>query len=473
MTVSSISSTAHSRHSELWSCILDEGALATEPVLSGLAVRYAFMETPELPLRAVFELDLLGTTPESIPECIAWHSLRLGPSCYSGGKQSYSRPIPIVKDRPGGQNTNKHLQADPILNVLDIVKPGVLTGDEVRKLFLYAQEKGFAIPAVNCTSSSTINAVLEAARDQKTPIIIQVSQGGSAFYAGKGLPNGNQEASILGAVAAAKHVREVAKAYGVPVVMHSDHCAKKLLPWMDGMIEADEAYFKEHGVPLFSSHMIDLSEETNEVNIGTTRKYFERLAKVNCFLEMEIGITGGEEDGVNNEDVDASKLYTTPEDVYQVYKSLSEVGPNFSIAAAFGNVHGVYKPGNVVLRPGLLKTYQDYVVEKENITNNKKPVFLVFHGGSGSTHEEIIEAVSYGVVKMNVDTDTQWAYLCGVRDFVQEKAGYLEAQVGNPEGQDKPNKKYYDPRVWVRCGEKTMSKRVSEANTSLGNVNTL
>jgi len=353
------------------------------------------------------------------------------------------------------------------MGVLDIVPVGVLTGDQTRKLFEYARENKFAIPAVNVTSSSTANAVLEAARDIKAPIIIQCSQGGSAFFAGKGLPNGNQEASIAGAIAAAQHVRTVAASYGVPVVMHSDHCAHKLLPWFDGMLEADAAYFQQHGVPLFSSHMLDLSEESKEENIATCVKYLEKMTKLNIWLEMEIGITGGEEDGVDNTGVDNSSLYTQPEDIYDVYNSLSKVSPNFSIAAAFGNVHGVYKPGNVKLRPEILGNHQKHVSEK---TGKDKPLFLVFHGGSGSTKEEIHTAVQNGVVKMNVDTDTQFAYLVGMRDFFKKKEGYLQTQVGNPEGPDKPNKKYYDPRVWVREGEKTLTERVKEACTDLGNV---
>ncbi|PCH39468.1 fructose-bisphosphate aldolase [Wolfiporia cocos MD-104 SS10] len=356
------------------------------------------------------------------------------------------------------------------MGLLDIVPPGVLTGDNVRKLFEYAREKQFAIPAINVTSSSTANAVLEAARDIKSPIIIQVSQGGSAYFAGKGLANDKQQASIAGAVAAAHHVRLVAKDYGVPVVMHSDHCAHKLLPWFDGMLAADEAYFKQHGEALFSSHMLDLSEEPKEQNIATCASYFARMAPLGLWLEMEIGITGGEEDGVDNSGVDSSKLYTQPEDIFDVYSALSKVGPNFSIAAAFGNVHGVYKPGNVRLHPELLQKHQLYAEER---TGKKKPLFLVFHGGSGSTKEEIRTAVQNGVVKMNVDTDTQFAYLAGIRDFVQSNAGYLQSQVGNPEGPDKPNKKYYDPRVWVREGEKTLSARVKEACADLGNVNIL
>ncbi|KAL1946409.1 hypothetical protein VTO73DRAFT_15536 [Trametes versicolor] len=358
------------------------------------------------------------------------------------------------------------------MGVLDIVPAGVLTGDNVRKLFQYAKENQFAIPAINVTSSSVANSVLEAARDIKSPIIIQVSQGGSAFFAGKGLANDKQQASITGAVAAAHHVRAVAKAYGVPVVLHSDHCAKKLLPWFDGMLAADEEYFAQHQEPLFSSHMLDLSEESKEENIETCVKYFKRMAPLGLWLEMEIGITGGEEDGVDNTDVDNSRLYTQPEDIFDVYSALSAISPNFSIAAAFGNVHGVYKPGNVKLHPELLNKHQVYAEQKLG-GKTTKPLFLVFHGGSGSTKDEIKTAVQNGVVKMNVDTDTQWAYLTGIRDFVQNKSGYLQSQVGNPEGADKPNKKYYDPRVWVREGEKTLVARVKEACTDLGNINRL
>jgi len=358
------------------------------------------------------------------------------------------------------------------MGVLDIVPAGVLTGDNVRKLFEYAKENKFAIPAINVTSSSTVNAVLEAARDIKAPIIIQSSQGGSAYFAGKGLANDKQQASILGAIAAARHVRTVAKAYGVPVVLHTDHCAHKLLPWFDGMLEADEEYFKAHGEPLFSSHMLDLSEEPKEENIATCAKYFKRMSKMGQWLEMEIGITGGEEDGVDNTGVDNSTLYTQPEDIWEVHDALAKISPNFSIAAAFGNVHGVYKPGNVKLRPEILGNHQSHVAEKLG-GNNQKPLYLVFHGGSGSTKDEIALAVSHGVVKMNVDTDTQYAYLAGIRDFVQKKSAYLQSQVGNPDGDDKPNKKYYDPRVWVREGEKTLSERVKEACKDLGNVDRL
>ncbi|KAI8381455.1 fructose-bisphosphate aldolase, class II [Radiomyces spectabilis] len=358
------------------------------------------------------------------------------------------------------------------MGILDIVPAGVLTGDNVRKLFSYAREHKFAIPAINCTSTSTVNAALEAARDIKSPIIIQFSNGGAAYFAGKGLSNKNQEASVIGAVAGAQYVRAVAKAYGIPVVVHSDHCAKKLLPWFDGMLAADEEYYKANGEPLFSSHMLDLSEETKDENIEICLTYLKRMAAIGCWLEMEIGITGGEEDGVNNENVENSALYTQPEDIWDIYKAFSEVTDLFSIAAGFGNVHGVYAPGNVKLHPELLGKHQAYVVEQLKC-DNPKPVYFVFHGGSGSTEEEIAEAVRNGVVKMNVDTDTQWAYWCGLRDFYKAKQDYLQTQVGNPEGANKPNKKYYDPRVFIREAEKTMIERVKRACKDLHNVDVL
>lgn len=341
-------------------------------------------------------------------------------------------------------------------------KTGVIVGDDIHKLFKHAQSEGYAIPAINVTSSSTVVAALEAARDSKSPIILQLSNGGAAYFAGKGVSNSNQEASIAGSIAAAHYIRSIAPSYGIPVVLHTDHCAKKLLPWLDGMMDADEAYFKQHGEALFSSHMIDLSEEPKEWNIATTKKYLQRAAPIKQMIEMEIGITGGEEDGVNNEDVDNNSLYTQPEDIYDIYKELSAVSPLFSIAAGFGNVHGVYKPGNVKLRPELLQKHQAYVKEKTGAKDDK-PVFLVFHGGSGSSVDDFRQAISYGVVKVNLDTDMQWAYLSGIRDYIQSKSGYLQTQVGNPDGDDKPNKKYYDPRVWVREGEKTMSQRIKVA----------
>lgn len=358
------------------------------------------------------------------------------------------------------------------MGVLDVVPAGVVTGKNCIKLLEYAREKQFAIPAFNVTSSSTVVAALEGARDSKAPVILQVSQGGAAFFAGKGVKNDQQQASIAGAVAAAHYVRAIAPTYGVPVIMHSDHCAKKLLPWFDGMLEADEAYYKEKGEPLFSSHMLDLSEETKEENIEICAKYFKRMAKIDLWLEMEIGITGGEEDGVDNTGVDNASLYTQPEDIWDIYKALSAISPAFSIAAGFGNVHGVYKPGNVKLRPELLESHQAHVKEQLK-TDNPRPVFLVFHGGSGSSKSEITTAVKAGVVKMNVDTDTQWAYMIGFRDYFAAKKDYLDTQVGNPEGEDKPNKKHYDPRVWVREGEKTMATRVKEAMKDLLTAGTL
>ncbi|GMM37263.1 fructose-bisphosphate aldolase [Saccharomycopsis crataegensis] len=350
------------------------------------------------------------------------------------------------------------------MGVQDVLsrKSGVIVGDDVRKLFEYAKEHKFAIPAINVTSSSTVVAALEAARDAKSPIILQTSQGGAAYFAGKGVDNKDQNASIQGSIAAASYIRAIAPAYGIPVVLHTDHCAKKLLPWFDGMFEADEAYFKKHGEPLFSSHMIDLSAESDDYNIATTAKYFERAAKMNQWLEMEIGITGGEEDGVNNEAADKDSLYTSSETVFKVYEALAPISPNFSIAAAFGNVHGVYKPGNVVLKPSILGEHQEYA-SKQIKSTNSKPLFLVFHGGSGSTQEEFNTGIENGVVKVNLDTDCQYAYLTGIRDYVLTKKDYIGSMVGNPEGDDKPNKKYFDPRVWVREGEKTMSKRITEA----------
>ncbi|CUM63665.1 uncharacterized protein PRCAT00001249001 [Priceomyces carsonii] len=349
------------------------------------------------------------------------------------------------------------------MGVKDVLKrkSGVIYGDDVRQLYLYAQKKGFAIPAINVTSSSTVIAALESARDNNAPIILQTSQGGAAYFAGKGVDNKNQEASIAGAVAAAHFIRSIAPTYGIPVVLHSDHCAKKLLPWFDGMLDADEAHFKKFGEPLYSSHMLDLSEETDEENISTCEKYFKRMNKMGQWLEMEIGITGGEEDGVNNEHVQKESLYTLPETVYKVFAALSPISPDFSIAAAFGNVHGVYKPGNVQLRPEILGEHQEYA-QKKSGSKNPKPIFLVFHGGSGSSQADFDTAISHGVVKVNLDTDCQYAYLTGVRDYVLKKKDYLMAPVGNPEGEDKPNKKYFDPRVWVREGEKTMSARVTE-----------
>jgi len=345
------------------------------------------------------------------------------------------------------------------------VPVGVITGADVIKLLNHARDNSYAIPAFNCTSSSTANSVMEAAAKNNSPVMIQASNGGGQFMAGKSIKDKN--ACAAGSIALALHVRVMAPYYGIPVIMHSDHCAKKLLPWFDGMLEADEAYFAQYGVPLFSSHMLDLSEEPDEENIAICVQYMKKMAPMNILLEMEIGITGGEEDGVNNEDIDPEKLYTSPEQVYSVYEALAPIGDMFSIAAAFGNVHGVYKPGNVSLSPEKLLKHQEYAKEKLS-SENDKPIYLVMHGGSGSTEEEIKTAVSAGVVKMNVDTDTQWAYWDGCRAFVAENSDYLQGQIGNPKGPDAPNKKYYDPRVWMRKSEESMGARCGVAMERLG-----
>jgi len=351
------------------------------------------------------------------------------------------------------------------------IKSGVATGNTVQEIFKLAKEKNFAIPAVNVSGSNTINAVLETARDLNSPVIIQFSNGGAQFNAGKGLSNENQKAAIAGAFAGAKHVHLLAKAYEVPVILHTDHCAKKLLPWIDGLLDAGEQYYKENGVPLFSSHMIDLSEEPIKENIELCKKYLARMDKMGMTLEIELGITGGEEDGVDNSDVDASKLYTQPEEVAYAYEELKKVSNHFTIAASFGNVHGVYKPGNVKLTPKILDNSQKYI--EKNYQTEKNPVDFVFHGGSGSTLEEIREAIGYGVVKMNIDTDLQFALMEGIRDYMNNKLEYLKTQVGNPEGVDLPNKKYYDPRKWLREGELTFKTRLKQAFNDLNNVNTL
>lgn len=351
------------------------------------------------------------------------------------------------------------------------IKPGVATGDEVQEIFNYAKEKGFALPAVNVIGTDTINAVLETAATINSPVIIQFSNGGAQFNAGKGLSNEDQKSAVAGAVAGAKHVHELAELYGATVILHTDHCAKKLLPWIDGMLEASEKHFEETGKPLFSSHMIDLSEEPIEENIEVCKAYLARMSKMGMTLEIELGITGGEEDGVDNSDVDESRLYTQPEEVAYAYEELMKVSPRFTIAAAFGNVHGVYKPGNVKLKPTILKDSQEYISKKYGVPHNT--IDYVFHGGSGSSLEEIRESIGYGVVKMNIDTDLQYAFLEGVRDYIQNKSAYLQAQIGNPEGDDAPNKKHYDPRVWLREGEKTFITRLKKAFEDLNNVNTL
>ncbi|MDA9341397.1 class II fructose-bisphosphate aldolase [Flavobacteriaceae bacterium] len=351
------------------------------------------------------------------------------------------------------------------------IKPGIATGKEVQKIHQFAKEKGFALPAINVTGSNTINTVLETAAELNSPVIIQFSNGGAHFNAGKGLSNENQKAAIAGGVSGAKHVHELAKVYGATVIMHTDHCAKKLLPWIDGLLDAGEEHFKLTGSPLYSSHMIDLSEEPIEENIEICKKYLERMSKIGMTLEIELGITGGEEDGVDNSGVDSSKLYTQPEEVAYAYEELMKVSDQFTIAAAFGNVHGVYKPGNVELTPIILKNSQEFVQKKYNTGNN--PIDFVFHGGSGSTLEEIREAIGYGVIKMNIDTDLQFAFNEGIRDYMNNNVAYLKTQIGNPDGADLPNKKYYDPRKWLREGELTFKKRLTQAFKDLNNVNTL
>ncbi|WP_296150182.1 class II fructose-bisphosphate aldolase [uncultured Flavobacterium sp.] len=351
------------------------------------------------------------------------------------------------------------------------IKPGVATGDQVQEIFKYAKEKGFALPAVNVTGSSTINGVLETAAKLNAPVIIQFSNGGSIYNAGKGLSNAGEKAAILGAIAGAKHIHTLAEAYGATVILHTDHCAKKLLPWIDGLLDASEKHFAETGKSLFSSHMIDLSEEPIEENIEICKEYLTRMSKIGMTLEIELGITGGEEDGVDNSDVDSSKLYTQPEEVAFAYEELLKISPRFTIAAAFGNVHGVYKPGNVKLTPKILHNSQVFVQEKFNTEAN--PVDFVFHGGSGSTVEEIREAIGYGVIKMNIDTDLQFAFTEGIRDYIVKNVDYLKTQIGNPEGEEVPNKKYYDPRKWMREGEVTFNTRLEQAFKDLNNVNTL
>ena len=337
------------------------------------------------------------------------------------------------------------------MSTLDELFPaGVIVGNQVQELFAFAKSGGFALPAVNCTGTNSVNAALETARDMDKPIIVQFSNGGAAFYAGKGLSNDGQRASIAGAIAGAQHVHHLAELYGVRALVHTDHCAKKLLPWVDGLLDAGEAHYKKFGKPLFSSHMLDLSEEPLVENIEICKRYLERMSKMDMTLEFELGVTGGEEDGVDNTGVSSSRLYTQPEEVAYAYEELMKVSPRFTIAAAFGNVHGVYKPGNVKLRPVILHNCQEYVQQKYGTAD--RPLNLVFHGGSGSTLEEIREAVSYGVVKMNIDTDLQWALWEGIKNYYVKNEGYLQGQIGNPKGPDEPNKKYYDPRAWLRSG---------------------
>jgi fructose-bisphosphate aldolase, class II len=347
---------------------------------------------------------------------------------------------------------------------------GVLHGAAVQELFEIAKKNQFALPAVNVVSTNTINGVLEAAKAANSPVIIQFSNGGGIFYAGKSLSNVDQAGAIAGSISGAKHVHDMALAYGVQVILHTDHCAKKLLPWIDGLLDAGEKHFAETGKPLFSSHMIDLSEEPIEENIEICKKYLARMAPMGMTLEIELGVTGGEEDGVDNTDVDSSKLYTQPSEVAYAYEELSKISPNFTIAAAFGNVHGVYKPGNVKLSPVILHNSQEFIKEKFSLTA-EKPINFVFHGGSGSSREEIREALSYGAIKMNIDTDLQWAFWEGVLDFYQANEGFLQGQIGNPTGDDAPNKKFYDPRVWLRKGEETFVKRLLAAFEDLNSMN--
>ncbi len=349
--------------------------------------------------------------------------------------------------------------------------PGVVTGDGVSEIFRHANENNYALPAVNVVGTNSVNAVLETAKAVNSPVIIQFSNGGAIFYAGKSLSNANQQAAIAGGISGAQHVHQMAALYGVPVILHTDHCAKKLLPWIDGLLEAGEKHFDAYGVPLYSSHMLDLSEEPIEENIEISAKYFERMAKIGMTIEIELGVTGGEEDGVDNSDVDSSKLYTQPEEVAYAYEELLKISPNFTIAAAFGNVHGVYKPGNVKLEPKILRNSQNFI--KEKFGTDDLPVNFVFHGGSGSSREEIREAIEYGAIKMNIDTDMQWSTWEGILKYYKEKEGYLQTQLGNPDGADSPNKKYYDPRVWLRKGEETMIARLKLAFEDLNCINQL
>lgn len=348
-------------------------------------------------------------------------------------------------------------------------KSGVLFGEELEALLKDAKDSGFALPAVNTIGTNTINSVLETAARVNSPVIIQFSNGGAQFIAGKGMPNDKLQANIQGGISGALHIHNVAKYYGVPVVLHTDHAAKKWLPWISGLIDAGEQFYKEKGQPLFSSHMLDLSEEPLEENIQTSVEFFKRMQPLGMAIEIELGVTGGEEDGVDNSDVENDKLYTQPADVAYSYKELSKVGSLFTVAAAFGNVHGVYKPGNVELRPEILHNSQVYI-EKE-LGTGPKPVYFVFHGGSGSPQHQIREAIGYGAIKMNIDTDLQWAFWEGVQQFYVKNEAYLQGQLGNPKGPDAPNKKYYDPRVWLRAAEENFSKRLEVAFEDLNCIN--
>ena len=349
--------------------------------------------------------------------------------------------------------------------------PGVITGSEVQEVFALAKAKGFALPAANCIGSNSMNAAMETAAKLSSPVVIQFSNSGGAFVAGKAIGVEASRASVLGSLAGADHVNRLAEHYGARVILHTDHCAKKLLPWVDGLLDAGEAHYRTHGKPLFSSHMLDLSEEPLEENVETCKRYLERMSAIDMTLEMELGITGGEEDGVDNSTADESDLYTKPEEVAYVYEQLMQVSDRFTIAAAFGNVHGVYKPGNVKLKPSILRDSQEHIQAK--FATGERPVDFVFHGGSGSSPEEIAEAIGYGVVKMNIDTDLQWAFWDGVRGYEAEMHDYLQGQIGNPNGDDQPNKKQYDPRVWLRKGEESFVARLEQAFAELNNVGTL
>ena len=351
------------------------------------------------------------------------------------------------------------------------IPQGVITGKDVQKVFRLAKEKSFALPAVNVTGSNSINAVLETASKINSPVIIQFSNGGSQFNSGKGLANINQQSAIHGAISGAKHIHQLAKLYGASVILHTDHCAKNLLPWIDGLLDASESFYKTNGKSLFSSHMIDLSEEPIEENISICKKYLTRMRKMDMTLEIELGVTGGEEDGVDNTNIDVSKLYTQPEEVAYAYEELIKISSQFTVAAAFGNVHGVYKPGNVKLTPKILENSQKFISEKFNLPKNT--LDFVFHGGSGSSIDEIKEAIGYGVIKMNIDTDLQFAFTEGIRDYMNQKINYLKTQIGNPDGPSEPNKKFYDPRKWLRIGEETFIKRLTKAFEDLNNINTL
>ncbi len=354
-------------------------------------------------------------------------------------------------------------------DILNKIGPGVVTGDNLQYVFDVAKQYHFAIPAVNVVGTNSVNGVMEAAKVVNSPVIIQFSNGGGLFYGGKSLDNTAEKAAIAGTISGAMHIHQMAEYYGVPVIIHTDHAARKLLPWIDGLLDAGEKFYKQNGKPLLSSHMLDLSEESLEQNVATCKQYLERMSKIDMTLEIELGITGGEEDGVDHSDIHSSRLYTQPQDVAYAYEELNKISNRFTIAASFGNVHGVYKPGNVKLEPVILKNSQKYIQDKYNTVEN--PVHFVFHGGSGSEPEKIKEAISYGVVKMNIDTDTQWAYWEGVLKFYKKNEAYLQGQLGNPEGEEKPNKKYYDPRAWLRDGEKTLVERLKIAFTDLNAIN--